>query len=121
MAIANDRSFKPNQGFSPLVPLNNIEFDIQATKSPAESWVELGDRVLGVLGGKRARFKATFPVALWDTMHSANIRYVRSKADSSGRFKEISIQANGFEGYWKLFTTEDGNIIGSKDRMLFVY
>jgi hypothetical protein len=90
--------------------------------SIANSWVEVGDKVLTLITDKSKQYqRLKISQNDWDQTKTKNIKFNRLKNSNPDQGLLPKLEFFSDSGSWKLFTTKDGTIIGGNNKHLYIY
>lgn len=95
----------------------HVTFNVSIEGSPRNSWLELGDYVLGFIdSSSKSVLTLDMPRSRWEQIQNKNINYVRDQSDKTpSELPKLHLQSE--EGSWNLFTTKTGMAIGGKSNL----
>jgi len=106
-----------------VAPVAGWSLQVTASQPMNElSWLEIGDRVLGVLKPGMQQLQTHISVSQWQNLSSANIQFFRSEeTERMTPMPELNIVVPGHRPLWQLFKDRQGVAVGGGDKQLYLY
>ena len=120
LALAASLELRPRPIFE--VPEQKISVLKLRSTPPSEGdsgWVELGDRVLGLLDQRVTSVELS--ETTWSAMSNPNIQVIMSRPLQQIDIPHLTIEINGHKGLWQLFKGPSGEAIGRRGKNLYLY